>query len=74
EAPETDPVDEPAQSGDAAETKAPDESKETTTKKPTANTTVNVNDGLPTGAIIGIVAAVLVVVAVVVVIIVKKKK
>ena len=74
EAPETDPVDEPAQSGDAAQTKAPDESKETTTTKPTANTTVNVNDGLPTGAIIGIVAAVLVVVAVVVVIIVKKKK
>lgn len=70
---ESEPADEPADSGNA-ETKAPDETKANTTKKPTANTTVNVNDGLPTGAIIGIVAAVLVVVAVVVVIIVKKKK
>lgn len=66
-------VDEPVASGDANETKAPDESKANTTKAP-ANTSPVDDEGLPTGAIIGIVVAVIVVVAVVAIVIVKKKK
>ncbi len=72
DAPTTDAPETEAPETDAPETDAPETEAPNTTEVP--ETTEAESDGLPTGAIIGIVAAVLVVVAVVVVVIVKKKK
>ena len=71
---ESTPASEPADSSDATSDSAATPAASEPTSTPAASSTATQSNGMPVGAIVGIIAGVVVVVVVVVVIVVKKKK